>query len=277
MKPIDLNKYQLNRYAHACPVCGMDTSETDCPKIAYNGQTYSFCTEHCQKVFEQAPDIYLHMQIARIYERSMELELVCKETLNCLSRAAEYKDNETAMHTERIGAYSYRLAKLAKLDLQHAVHIREAAPMHDIGKIGILESILLKPGKLNKDERKIIEQHPQIGVKILGKSLHSDTMKMASLIALSHHERWDGSGYPFGLREESIPVEGRIVALCDVFDALISERPYKSAWPTEKVHALIISEQRKHFDPKLAQLFVHHFSEFVEIHDRLQDIESKTQ
>jgi len=147
--------------------------------------------------------------------------------------------------------------------------------MHDIGKIGIPESILLKPGRLNKEERIIIEQYPKIGVKTLGKNLDSDTMKMASTIALNHHERWNGKGYPFGLRGENIPLEGRVVALCDVLDALVSACPYKAVWPMNTILAHIISERGKHFDPILAQLFIQHISDFVEIHDRLKDADGE--
>jgi len=258
-------------HTHTCPVCGMDASAINLSKTLHDGRTYFFCSLHCKKTFKQDPDTYLSMQMEHLRERSREMNLVYKETLECLSRAAEFNDNETAKHTERIGTYSHRLAMIVGLDSHHAARIREAAPLHDIGKIGVPESILLKPGKLNKDERRIIEQHPEMGAKILGTNLYSNTMKIASLIALTHHERWDGTGYPFGTHGESIPIEGRIVALCDVFDALISVRPYKPAWPTDKIQPLIASEQGKHFDPKLAQLFMQHFSNFVEIHGRLQD------
>jgi len=268
---MDLTEQQYNIHTHICPVCGMDASAVNIPTTVYDGRTYFFCSLYCQQFFETDPDTCLNMQMERMHKRSMEMHFVYKETLACLSRAAEFKDNETAMHTERIGTYSHRLSMIAGLESQHAARIRETAPLHDIGKIGVPESILLKPGKLNKNERSIIEQHPEMGAKILGSNLHSNTMKMASLIALTHHERWDGTGYPFGLRGESIPVEGRIVALCDVFDALISVRPYKPAWPTDKIQSLITSEYGKHFDPKLAQLFMQHFSDFVEIHARLQD------
>jgi len=249
----------------------MDASVINLPNMVYDGRTYFFCSLHCQKAFEQDSDTYLRMQMERIHEHSREMHLVRKETLACLSRAAEFKDNETARHTERIGTYSYHLAMISGLGKQHSVRILETAPLHDIGKIGIPESILLKPGKLNKDERRIIEQHPEIGAKILGTNLHSSMMKMASLIALTHHERWNGAGYPFGLKEKNIPVEGRIVALCDVFDALISIRPYKTAWPIDKIQSLITAEHGKHFDPKLAQLFMQHFADFVDIHRKLQD------
>ncbi len=271
MMATNLTERRLSVHAHICPVCGMDVSATNLLPTAYDGRTYFFCSVHCQNVFEQDPDTYLSMQMERSREHAREMNLVYKETLACLSRAAEFKDNETARHTQRIARYSHRLAILAGLDNRHAERIRETAPLHDIGKIGVPESILLKPGTLNRDERKIIEQHPEMGAKILGTNLHSNTMKMASLIALTHHERWDGTGYPSGVEGENIPVEGRIVALCDVFDALISVRPYKQAWPIDKIQQLIGSECGKHFDPKLAQLFMQHFSDFVEIHARLQD------
>jgi len=267
----DMAKQRLENHAHVCPVCGMDASTVGVPKTIYHGRTYFFCTPYCLDVFEQSPDTYLSMQTELVHERSRELELVRKETLECLSRAAEFKDNETAMHTRRIGSYSHRLAIIAGLDSQHAVRIQETSPMHDIGKIGVPESILLKPGILNREERSIIEQHPEMGARILGKNLNSDTMKMASTIALSHHERWNGTGYPYGLDGHNIPIEGRIVALCDVFDALISDRPYKAAWPMNKILPHIISERGKHFDPTLAQFFIQHISDFIEIHDRLKD------
>jgi len=271
MMAMNLSEHQLRAHAHICPVCGMDASAINLPKTVYGGRTYFFCSRYCQKAFERAPDTCLGMQMERSREHAREMNLVYKETLACLSRAAEFKDNETARHTQRIAIYSHRLAIIAGSDNRHAELIRETAPLHDIGKIGVPESILLKPGTLNRDERKIIEQHPEMGAKILGTNLHSNTMKMASLIALTHHERWDGAGYPYGLEGENIPVEGRIVALCDVFDALISVRPYKQAWPIDKIQQLIGSECGKHFDPKLAQLFMQHFSDFVEIHARLQD------
>lgn len=255
----------------SCPVCGMD-ADVGNHHTEYYGFSYYFCSSTCQQVFSLDPDTYLGMQMQRFHDRSLELELVRKETLECLSRAAEFKDNETGRHTSRIAAYSHRLSLLAGLSPDHAARIRETAPMHDVGKIGIPDHILLKRGGLNTAERKLIEQHPEMGIRILGTNLRSEIMQIASTITITHHEKWDGSGYPYGLREEAIPVEGRIVAICDVFDALISERPYKSAWPVKKVRTCIDSEQGSHFDPALASLFVQHFSDFVEIHDQFRDI-----
>ena len=130
--------------------------------------------------------------------------------------------------------------------------ILHAAPMHDVGKIGIPDKILLKPGKLNSEEWKIMKTHSTIGGEIFSEG-KSRIMKMSQSIALTHHEKWDGSGYPDGLMGEDIPLEGRIVAVADVFDALISERPYKEAWPVDKAVALIEMESGKHFDPQVVQ------------------------
>jgi putative two-component system response regulator len=127
--------------------------------------------------------------------------------------------------------------------------------MHDVGKIGIPDAILQKPGPLNAEEWEIMKRHATIGAEIIGEE-DSDLMRLARKIALTHHEKWDGSGYPLGLAEEEIPVCGRIVALADVFDALTSERPYKTAWPVEKAFALIEEEAGSHFDPKLVRLFL---------------------
>ncbi|MDX8390365.1 MAG: HD domain-containing protein [Mariprofundaceae bacterium] len=205
------------------------------------------------------------------YQRNEELELIRKETIECLARAAEYKDNETGKHTSRIAAYSEKLAILLGLDSNHVALIREASPMHDIGKIGISESILLKPGVLDENERKQIEKHPEIGVKILGHNSQSKLIKMASTIAISHHEKWNGRGYPAGLIGANIPVEGRIVAICDVFDALISPRPYKKPWPLKKIKNLLGSEMGEHFDSEFAKLFLLHFPDFCKIYDNRKD------
>ncbi len=126
----DLAKQRLEKHAQVCPVCGMDTSTEGPPNAIYHGRTYFFCTPDCLEVFEQSPETYLSMQAELVHERSRELELVRKETLECLSRAAEFKDNETAMHTSRIAAYSYRLARISGLDSYHTERIRETSPMH---------------------------------------------------------------------------------------------------------------------------------------------------
>ncbi len=183
-----------------------------------------------------------------------QLQEASLETIICLSRAAEYKDEDTAQHIERMSHYSRIIALHMGLDERIASDILHAAPMHDIGKIGIPDSILLKPGKLTPDEWIIMKSHVEIGARILRDS-KSPIIQMGELIALSHHERWDGSGYPQGLAGTDIPLEGRIVAIADVFDALISKRPYKKAMSLDQCYHEISQSRGSHFDPDVCDAF----------------------
>jgi len=239
--------------------------------VEYQNVLYAFCSNPCRQSFLQQPDLYIGMQTSRINERHKELELVRSETIQCLSRAAEFKDNETGQHIWRMANYCKRLAMLSGLDMEYVELVEAASPMHDLGKIGIPEHILLKKGQLNADERRVIQQHPEIGARILGENLQSELMKMASTISLTHHEKWDGCGYPKGLKADDIPIEGRIVGICDVFDALISKRPYKAAWPPDKIRCYIKAQKGKHFDPALAALFIDNFPGFLAICKCWQD------
>ncbi len=189
-----------------------------------------------------------------VKERTKQLENSRYEVIQRLGLAAEYKDNETGNHVFRMSYSSKLLAIAAGLTNQETEIILCAAPMHDIGKIGIPDHILLKPGELDADERRIMQTHVNIGAEILSGG-HSSLMKTAQEIALTHHEKWDGSGYPNGLAGEDIPISGRICAICDVFDALTSERPYKQAWSVEKAINLLREESGKQFDPNLVPLF----------------------
>ncbi len=191
---------------------------------------------------------------SRVKERTQELENSRLEIIRRLGLAAEYKDNETGNHVLRMSLFSQMLAKAIGFSDEHANMMLNAAPMHDIGKIGIPDRVLLKPGKLNDEEWTIMQTHVQIGAELLSGS-DVPLMVMAKNIALTHHEKWDGSGYPEGLSGETIPIEGRICALCDVFDALTSERPYKEAWPIDKAMEHIRNQSGSHFDPKLVQVF----------------------
>lgn len=199
-----------------------------------------------------------------------ELRITRLQVIQRLGRAAEYKDNETGTHVLRMSHYSRILARAYGLSEKAADDILHAAPMHDIGKIGIADSILLKPGRLTEQEFDVMRTHPQIGADIIGEA-DSDLLKLAKSVALTHHEKWDGSGYPNGLKGEDIPIEGRIVAIADVFDALTSKRPYKEAWTVEKTLDLINSESGKHFDPVLVGLLDKCLPEFLEIKARWQD------
>ncbi|MGI1945656.1 HD domain-containing phosphohydrolase [Shewanella glacialipiscicola] len=198
--------------------------------------------------------------------RTQELEATRFEIIRRLGRAAEYKDNETGLHVVRMSHYARLLAIKLGLPDTFCDLIFNAAPMHDIGKIGTPDAVLKKPGKLNAEEWAIMQQHAVIGAEIIGE--HDDPLlTMARRIALTHHEKWDGAGYPYGLVGEDIPLEGRIVAIADVFDALTSQRPYKPAWTIEATMELLESEAGKHFDPKLVAEFKQILPQVVEIRD----------
>lgn len=192
-----------------------------------------------------------HLSLVRVEElRQTRLEIVQR-----LGMAAEYKDNETGLHVIRMSHYSKILALAAGFDERRADELLNAAPMHDVGKIGISDAILKKQGPLDADEWQVMRCHPQIGADIIGKHT-AGLMHVAHSIALTHHEKWDGSGYPHGLKGEAIPVEGRIVAIADVFDALTTQRPYKPAWSVERAVTHMTSESGSHFDPELLPLFI---------------------
>ena len=202
-----------------------------------------------------------------VRERTKELEETRMEIIRRLGRAAEYRDNETGLHIIRMSKFSQILGLAAGMSEAEAEMLLNASPMHDIGKIGIPDSILLKPGKLDADEWEKMKTHSTIGAQILS-GHSSELMQMARTIALTHHEKWDGSGYPKGISGEDIPLVGRIVALADVFDALTSERPYKKAWPVEEAVAFIKENSGKHFDPTLAELFIANMDKIIPVRDK---------
>ncbi len=186
--------------------------------------------------------------------RTAELEKTRQQIIRRLGRASEFKDNETGNHVIRMSYYSRLIAQAIGMGKESVDVLFNAAPMHDVGKIGIPDSILLKPGKLNDAEWMIMRKHPEIGAEIIG-THQDDLLRTARVVALSHHEKWDGSGYPKQLKEEAIPLTARIVALADAFDALTSERPYKRAWPIEDALRLIEANAGSHFDPGLIRPF----------------------
>ena len=190
-----------------------------------------------------------------VRERTAELHETQLEVVRRLARAAEWRDEDTGAHVERIGLLSERLALAAGWSAIEAETLRHAAVLHDVGKIGVPDRVLLKPGKLDPEEWAIMKTHAQIGASMLSGS-PSPLVQLGEEIALTHHERWDGSGYPHGLRGEAIPIAGRIVAICDVFDALRSRRPYKSAWTLDDALHEIATQGGRHFDPDLVALFV---------------------
>jgi HD-GYP domain-containing protein (c-di-GMP phosphodiesterase class II) len=199
-----------------------------------------------------------------------ELKSAHFETIFCLSVAAEYRDQDTSFHLKRMSNYSRIIAKHLGLSSHEQELIFYASPMHDVGKIGIPDAILQKPGRLTPEERQIMNRHPEIGYEILSKS-DSELMKKSAIIALTHHEKFDGSGYPRGLKGEGIPLEGRIVALADVFDALASRRPYKEAWALNEVFQFVEDNRGSHFDPQVVAAFNRGRSEILEIYHRYQE------
>jgi putative two-component system response regulator len=210
----------------------------------------------------------------QVRERTAELEASRLEVIYCLGRAAEYRDNETGRHVIRVGRYVGMVARALGLEDQTASLLEQAAPLHDMGKIGIPDEILLKPGRLEPHEFELMKKHTEYGCNIVSTmgndewaaftthtssgvtpSTRSPVLETAATIALTHHEKWDGSGYPRGLRGEEIPLEGRITAVADVFDALSSKRPYKPALPLAQCWNIMEEGRGKHFDPRVLDAF----------------------
>jgi putative two-component system response regulator len=197
---------------------------------------------------------YYHNLIESIRDKE-NLISTQNEIVRRLSKAGEYRDNETGMHIVRMSKMCSMLAKECGFNEEYVDNILNASEMHDVGKIGIPDSILLKPAKLTEQERVIMQRHATIGKQILENST-SPLIKLSESIAYTHHEKYDGSGYPNGLEGKNIPIEGRITAICDVFDALVSERPYKKAWSHAEALGYLRKESGKHFDPELVEKFL---------------------
>jgi putative two-component system response regulator len=195
----------------------------------------------------------------KVAERTRELELAQVDVLERLAQAAELRDDETGEHVRRVGDLAARIARAMGLDAAFAERLRRAAALHDVGKIGIPDAILRKPGSLSDDERSRMNTHTTIGARILAGG-RSEMMAMAERIALAHHERWDGGGYPAGLSGDDIPPEARIVAVADFYDALTHDRPYRPAFGIAETLAMIERESGRHFDPAVADalLRLHH-------------------
>jgi HD-GYP domain-containing protein (c-di-GMP phosphodiesterase class II) len=188
---------------------------------------------------------------AAVKARTQELEATQLEVVERLARAAELRDDDTGEHIDRMSHLCELVALQLGTPAPRARLLRQAATLHDVGKIGLPDDILLKPGKLTGVEREIMTRHASDGAALLAGST-SKLLGLAEVMARTHHERWDGTGYPAGLRGEEIPIEGRIAAVCDVFDALMSERPYKRAWSREEALAEIAAQRGRHFDPVVA-------------------------
>ncbi|MBJ7312792.1 two-component system response regulator [Rugamonas sp. CCM 8940] len=204
-----------------------------------------------------------HLTLVHMDElRQSRLDIVQR-----LGLAAEYKDNETGLHVIRMSHFARILGEACGMNQDEADELLHAAPMHDVGKIGIPDHILRKPGKLDAEEWAIMQTHPSIGAEIIGE-FQTGLLGLARRIALNHHEKWDGSGYPNGVSGEQIPLEARIVAIADVFDALTSTRPYKLAWTVEQAVAYLEEQKERHFDARLVDLFLSRLPQICEVKER---------
>ena len=208
--------------------------------------------------------------IGKLEVADKELRLAQEDTVERLSIAAEFRDDETARHVQRMSRYASLLVSRAGGDAERAEMVRIASVMHDVGKIGIPDSILLKPGKLTPEERRIMEQHSEIGYRILSGS-RSEVLSLAATIAWTHHERVDGTGYPRRVAGEAIPFEGRVAAIADVFDALTSHKVYKKAFPLGQAVDIMREGRGTHFDAELLDLFLDSIDEVIRIKERFAD------
>ncbi|MEO5328628.1 MAG: two-component system response regulator [Magnetococcus sp. THC-1_WYH] len=206
----------------------------------------------------------------KVQERTLELRESRLATITCLGRAAERKDPETGLHIQRMARYTQLLGQGLGLDPAVTELLLHAAPMHDIGKVGVPDRILLKPGPLTSDEWEIMRSHPEIGAEILSNQ-PSELLQMAQDIALAHHEKWDGSGYPRGLKGDAIPLTGQLAALADVFDALTSTRPYKKAWAVERAVETIVTSKGIHFQASVVACFLQVLPEMLAIMEQFQE------
>ncbi|MEA3497544.1 MAG: HD domain-containing protein, partial [Campylobacterota bacterium] len=207
---------------------------------------------------------------SEIVTLNKEIQDTQKEVVFTMGAIGETRSKETGNHVKRVAEYSKMFALHYGLSAKEADMLKQASPMHDIGKVGIPDSILNKPGRFDEAEREIMNKHAQLGYDMLK---HSDRplLKMAATVAYEHHEKWDGTGYPNGLKGEDIHIYGRITSLADVFDALGSDRVYKKAWSDEKIFKLFKDEKGKHFDPKLVDIFFDNLDDFLAVRDSLKD------
>jgi PAS domain S-box-containing protein len=214
-----------------------------------------------------------------LYKQDIEKELnkatleiidTQKEVVFTMGAIGETRSKETGLHVKRVAEYSYLLAKLYGLSEEEASLLKQASPMHDIGKVGIADSILNKPGKLTSEEFEIMKTHATLGYEML-KHSSKDILKAASIVAYEHHEKWDGTGYPRGLKGEDIHIFGRITAIADVFDALGHDRVYKKAWELDRILDLFKENRAKHFDPNLIDIFLSNIDKILEIKEELED------
>jgi putative two-component system response regulator len=227
---------------------------------------------HCFADDASAQMERLVADFGRMYrERNDALREVARahhDALLRLSRAAEYRDDDTGVHIVRIGYLAWALALRMGEPAPWALLLRQAAPMHDIGKIGVPDTVLKKPGGLTAEERAVMNEHPRIGAEILGRS-RIPLFQLAAEVALSHHERWDGTGYPGGLAAQAIPLSGRIVAVVDFFDALTMDRCYRPAFSDERALAMLAEQRGRAFDPSVVDTFLAQAGAIIAIRDHV--------
>ncbi len=213
----------------------------------------------------------LQRKFAEVETLQKEIEDTQKEIVFTMGAIGESRSKETGNHVKRVAKYSKILALHYGLPETEAELLKQASPMHDIGKVAIPDAILNKPGRLNEEERLIMDTHSQLGYDMLNSS-DRPLLKMASIVAYEHHEKWNGKGYPQGLSGEDIHIYGRITALADVFDALGSSRVYKEAWDDERIFKMFKEERGEHFDPRLIDIFFENLEEFLKVRDSLKDV-----
>ncbi|MFA5214529.1 HD domain-containing phosphohydrolase [Sulfuricurvum sp.] len=222
--------------------------------------------------YQKELEIEVAKRTEELHHALESVKAASMETIHRLSMAAEYKDEDTGAHIKRMSLYSAAVARKMGLDEHTVETILYAAPMHDIGKIGIPDKILLKPGKHDASEWEIMKQHALIGAEIL-KGSDAEFIRLGEVIARSHHEKWDGSGYPYALKGREIPIAGRITAIADVFDALLSKRPYKEPFSLEKSLGIIREGRGSHFDPEVVDAFFAIQDELLAIKKRCDDVQ----
>jgi response regulator RpfG family c-di-GMP phosphodiesterase len=213
----------------------------------------------------------LQEKLLEVKALNLEIEETQKEVVFTMGAIGESRSKETGNHVKRVAGYSKILALASGMDETEAEMLKQASPMHDIGKVTIPDAILNKPGKLDAQEFEKMKEHAVLGYEML-KHSNRALLQMAATVAHEHHEKYDGSGYPRGLKGEAIHIYGRITAIADVFDALGSNRIYKKAWEDERIFALFRSERGKHFDPVLVDLFFNHINEILLVRDAYRDI-----
>jgi response regulator RpfG family c-di-GMP phosphodiesterase len=213
----------------------------------------------------------LQLKLEEVEALQKEIEDTQKEVVFTMGSIGESRSKETGNHVKRVAEYTYLLAKYSNLPEKECEMLKQASPMHDIGKVAIPDSVLNKPGRFNDEERAIMDTHAQLGFDML-QSSNRPLLKMAATVAYEHHEKWNGNGYPNQLAGENIHIYGRITALADVFDALGSARVYKEAWDDDRIFKMFKEERGKHFDPTLIDIFFEHLDEFLLIRDKMKDV-----